>query len=448
MAFWVVRKGCVPDILPMEDHHYDEMRYHGSHITKRGSEESFEYEEPDHVFAKRARLEHGERRVTVIHNQQQYHDRQHHSHSCADHGAIIKPKITSHNPPFIVIREHPSSEDLATHHHHVPRSDIHFSDHHLPASEPMERTASGHSISSSDSPPPEEPPSLLSDFAAAKIVHKHLSTVNRHARHARILRTLVYPKTPVSSRDFTIDDDALQSIFSAANDLFFANKLRGRVTWDWSHPDMASSGRYEYAIVGTTALRKRKGPRGGGYETLIVLSSPILRDTKYNRRLLISTFLHEMIHSFLFIMCGRKAGINGGHTEGFRKIAADIDGWVGRECLRLTDMEADLERFTIDDHCHLGAPHGGSPSQNAVVFTELDSHRYHDQHRHHNLHDNHNHLYDTHHRQFETIGVSGKHYDEMETSPRYPSSQGHSYHQHDEWQWQQREGFGASRGVY
>ncbi|MDE9440013.1 hypothetical protein EWS82_13115, partial [Staphylococcus xylosus] len=55
-------------------------------------------------------------------------------------------------------------------------------------------------------------------------------------------------------------------------------------------------------IVGTTALRR--SARLGGYETLIVLSSPILKDTKYNRRLLISTFLHEMIHSFLFIVCG------------------------------------------------------------------------------------------------------------------------------------------------
>lgn len=446
MAFWVVRKGCVPDILPMENHyHQGDTRYHGSHMTKRrGSQESFDYDEPDHVVSKRARLEHGERRVTVIHHHQEEHQEQyqhqHQPHFCANHNTDIKSNSTADNPPFIVIREHPSSEDLSTHvhHHHTPQSHIHLSDHHIPASAPMERTASGHSISSSDSPPPEEPPSLLSDFAAANLVHKHLSTVNRHARHARILRTLVYPKTPVSSRDFTIDDDALQSIFSAANDLFFANKLRGRVTWDWSHPDMASSGRYECAIVGTTALRKRRGPRGGGYETLIVLSSPILRDTKYNRRLLISTFLHEMIHSFLFIMCGRKAGINGGHTEGFRKIAADIDGWVGRECLRLTDMEADLERFTVDEHCHLDS-HNSSPGRSPVVFTDLDGDR-----RYHNHQHQHNH----HHRQFEMTGHSGVHHDEMETSPRYPSSQNHAYPQNDGWQWQQREGFGASRGVY
>jgi hypothetical protein len=309
----------------------------------------------------------------------------------------------------------------------------------------MERTASGHSISSSDSPPPEEPSSLLSDFSAAQLVHKHLSTVNRHARHARILRALVYPKTPSKSRDFTIDEDALESIFSAANDLFFANKLRGRVTWDWSHPDMASAGRYDCAIVGTTALRKRRGPKGG-YETLIVLSSPILKDTKYNRRLLISTFLHEMIHSFLFVMCGRKAGINGGHTEGFRKIAADIDDWVGRECLRLTDMEADLDRFTVDQQCDLDAHVHNR--RGTVTYTELDGHHHH--HEQQFLH---------HHRQPYNLhqgSVNVVHYDQMETSPEYPSAGSYSHHTHvsyqehggEKWQWQRREGFGAPRGAY
>jgi hypothetical protein len=89
----------------------------------------------------------------------------------------------------------------------------------------------------------------------------------------------------------------------------------------------------------------------GGYETLIVLSSPILKDTKYNRRLLISTFLHEMIHSFLFITCGLKAREDGGHTPGFHKIAQIIDNWVGKEYLRLSDMEADLEHFHVRGHC-------------------------------------------------------------------------------------------------
>jgi hypothetical protein len=82
---------------------------------------------------------------------------------------------------------------------------------------------------------------------------------------------------------------------------------------------------------------------------LIVLSSPILRDTKYNRRLLISTFLHEMIHSFMFVTCGLKAKQSGGHTEGFRQIAGIIDDWAGKDCLHLRDMEADLSRWRGDD---------------------------------------------------------------------------------------------------
>lgn len=437
MAFWVVRKGCVPDMLPVEDHYHDEHERHGSPSSKRrGSGCSFEQDNPDHIFAKRARLGHGRhQRVTVLHHD--HHD--YNADGYAHRDDFIAKTLATKNPPFIVIREHSSSSDLSSsyfeNHHHQPpsHSQIQLLNPAIPSPVPMERTASGHSISSSDSPPPpDEPPSLLSDFAAAQLMHRHLSSVNRNARHARILRALVYPKTPSRSRDFTIDDDALESIFSAANDLFFANKLRGRVTWDWSHPEMASAGRYDCAIVGTTCLRKRRGHRSGGYETLIVLSSPILKDTKYNRRLLISTFLHEMIHSFLFVMCGRKAGINGGHTEGFRKIAADIDDWVGRECLRLTDMEADLERFTVDKQCDLDS-HSG---HRGAIFTELDGHMHHQT----------QHQYENHHHHHRGGDV---YYDEMATSPMYPSVDGHHHHHHhhedgDGWQWQRQEGSGAS----
>ena len=155
------------------------------------------------------------------------------------------------------------------------------------------------------------------------------------------MRALISPRT--RGADWPLDNDALRSIFSAANELFFASRLTRRVAWDWSHPDC---GQYESHIVGTTALRRCA--RLGGWETLIVLSSPILRDTKYNRRLLISTFLHEMIHSFMFVMCGLKARESGGHTDGFRQIAAVIDEWAGREYLRMSDMEANLERFRGD----------------------------------------------------------------------------------------------------
>lgn len=226
---------------------------------------------------------------------------------------------------------------------------------------------------------------FLDDLAAAQLVRDHVASFHRRcpdSQHARILRALINPKRDVrhprrhspstsssssrsrsrrrdgsprtaSSRNsgsstdsgadssaFPLDDDALRSVFSAANELFFANRLARRVAWDWSHP---GSAQYRSAVVGTTALRRCADL--GGWETLIVLSSPVLRDTRYNRRLLLSTFLHEMIHSFLFVTCGKKAGRAGGHTEGFRQIAEVIDKWVGKDYLRLSDMEADLRYF-------------------------------------------------------------------------------------------------------
>ncbi|KAF4449143.1 hypothetical protein F53441_7539 [Fusarium austroafricanum] len=224
----------------------------------------------------------------------------------------------------------------------------------------MERTASGLSISSDTTQPSlaalspaadDNDPGLLSDLAAARLVHDHVANFGsrgrRHrstdSRHGRILRTLINPKSRAA--DFPLDNDALRSIFSAANELFFCNRLAGRVAWDWSHP---ASAQYQAHIVGTTAVRRS---RDGGYETLIVLSSPILQDTKYNRRLLISTFLHEMIHSYLFVVCGLKARYEGGHTEGFRQIADTIDRWVGQSYLRLSEMDADLEHFRQHPSC-------------------------------------------------------------------------------------------------
>ncbi|KAJ4324441.1 hypothetical protein N0V84_003864 [Fusarium piperis] len=224
----------------------------------------------------------------------------------------------------------------------------------VPGACAMERTESGlsvssdttqHSLASLALKAEDSGLSLLSDLAAARLVCDHVaglgSNRRRHrrsdSRHGRILRTLIKPKS--RSTDFPLDEDALRSIFSAANDLFFFNTLAGRVAWDWSHP---ASAQYQARIVGTTAVRRSPV---SGFETLIVLSSPILKDTQYNRRLLISTFLHEMIHSYLFVTCGLKASHDGGHTEGFRQIADTIDDWVGRGSLRLSEMDADLEHF-------------------------------------------------------------------------------------------------------
>ncbi|PTB73527.1 hypothetical protein M440DRAFT_1394076 [Trichoderma longibrachiatum ATCC 18648] len=246
-------------------------------------------------------------------------------------------------------------------------------------------------------------------------------------------RALINPKS--READFPLDNDALRSIFSAANELFFANKLTQRVTWDWSHP---ASAQYESHIVGTTALRR--SVRLGGYETLIVLSSPILKDTKYNRRLLISTFLHEMIHSFLFITCGIKARYQGGHTEGFRQIAEIIDDWVGAEHLRLRDMEADLERF-IDD---------GPPT--TAVRASIEGGFAHSNHYYYggggNGNDNgsiHGHSHSHSHNPPKTWPVSewqhaeNRDYRIIEAPQpytRYPSN-------YDEWEWHDSEGFPA-----
>ncbi|KAM5355514.1 hypothetical protein ACJ41O_002160 [Fusarium nematophilum] len=284
----------------------------------------------------------------------------------------------------------------------------------------MERTESGLSISSdtaqhslaSLSPHADDHnQALLSDLAAARLVQDHVaglgSNRRRHrrsdSRHGRILRTLINPKSRAA--EIPLDNDALRSIFSAANELFFVDKLRGRVAWDWSHP---ASAQYQAHIVGTTAVRRS---RDGGYETLIVLSSPILKDTKYNRRLLISTFLHEMIHSYLFVACGLKARRNGGHTEGFRQIADTIDAWVGRGYLRLSEMDADLEHFREHPSC---------------------AHDHHHQVRSRSADDQHR----TPWRSERWDGLSrGQYYPAVVTEPRL-----RPHPDHDDWAWHDREG--------
>lgn len=227
---------------------------------------------------------------------------------------------------------------------------------------PMEKTLRGLAISADadyDSYVDDE--GMLDDDRAARKVEFHLAVYrqrNRNSQHERILKSLICPKS--AGAEFEIDDVALQGIFYAANELFFYGKLKGRVTWDWS--DHTSS-KYQSKIIGTTALRKAASI--GGYETLIVLSHPILKNKRYNRRLLISTFLHELIHSYLFICCGFRARRKGGHTEGFRRIAKLIDKWIGPQILYLCNMEADLDDF-------LAAESGaGQPSHHVLNSCQM-----------------------------------------------------------------------------
>ncbi|KAG5995276.1 hypothetical protein E4U43_003049 [Claviceps pusilla] len=221
----------------------------------------------------------------------------------------------------------------------------------------LERTESGHSISSNCSPHHNHHSPLISDSSllledleAARLVRDHVALYRRRypdSQPERILRALISPKS--RGAEFPLDNDALQSIFSAANELFFASRLTRRVTWDWSH---SASSKYENHILGTTAVRK--STHSDGLETLIVLSSPILRDTKYNRRLIISTFLHEMMHSFMFVACGWNSKQSSGHTQGFLQIAGVIDDWAGKDCLHLREMEANLERWRGNDYTVVG----------------------------------------------------------------------------------------------
>ncbi|KAK0734918.1 hypothetical protein B0T26DRAFT_618342, partial [Lasiosphaeria miniovina] len=212
-----------------------------------------------------------------------------------------------------------------------------------PAACELERTASGLSIR----PDPTErcaSTELLEDDEAAQRVRDHMAMFRRRfpdSKHERILRSIISPR---ANAEYPLDNDSLESIFSAANEMFFNGRLSQRVMWDWSHE---SSAQYDSKVIGTTALR-RASTTTRGFETLIVLSSPILQDQKYSRRLLISTFLHELVHSYMFICCGFRARCYGGHTPGFKEIASLIDDWAGPDsALHLGEIEADLERFRI-----------------------------------------------------------------------------------------------------
>lgn len=208
----------------------------------------------------------------------------------------------------------------------------------------MERTSSGLSITLDDGAY-ESPGHDLeaTDDTAADKVERHYAKHRRRGRDTkteRVLRSLINPKSRAA--DFDLDNEALESIFYAVNEIFFYGCLKGRVRWDWSD---AFDTRYHSRIVGTTALREAVE---GGYETLIVLSQHYLQDKRYNRRLLISTFIHELVHSYLFVQCGFKARRSGGHTEGFHRIARLIDEWAGPHTLFLGNIEADLDSFRHD----------------------------------------------------------------------------------------------------
>jgi hypothetical protein len=150
---------------------------------------------------------------------------------------------------------------------------------------------------------------------------------------ARIFRNLVI-------RREELDDNSLNDLLLAADKTIFAGRLAGRVRWEWS----SGQPEYECDLLGTTSLRPAD-PSIGGFETLIVLSRPLLQNRKYSRDLLLSAFLHELIHSYLFIRRGLKHAQDDGHTEGFRMIAELIDTYFGQQRLHLYNMRANLSNF-------------------------------------------------------------------------------------------------------
>lgn len=209
-----------------------------------------------------------------------------------------------------------------------------------PRSFAMERTPSGNSIISDKTFEPWHNNTLktCSDDEAARRVKLHFRRLTPDGMYERILRNLIHGH----DHNHQIDDTGLDGILTAADSIFFDNQLSQRVHWEWSHQEQP---RYQSELIGTTALRPAKDQEG--YETLIVLSEPILRNPDYDRRLLISVFLHELIHCYLFIMCGFPARDAGGHTKGFHEIAAVIDHWA-EGCLRLCSMKANLDYFRKD----------------------------------------------------------------------------------------------------
>lgn len=199
----------------------------------------------------------------------------------------------------------------------------------------MERTPSGNSILS-DTPYEQRlnDTLALSDAQAARIVEDHFENVYtaQKAERTKLHRLLDSGGN---------DDEFLGHVLETSNHVFFGGALTRRVAWEWS-----SQERYQTELIGTTALRRCLD--GNGYETLIVLSEPILKSSEYDRRLLLYTFLHELVHCYLFIRCGFEARIDGGHTEGFHAIARLIDDWVGGGYLSLCNEKANLNLFRRD----------------------------------------------------------------------------------------------------
>jgi len=205
-----------------------------------------------------------------------------------------------------------------------------------PAMVLMERTTSGNAINPDKNFVPSHKHTFIhTDRTAAEEVRSYF----RGFRPLLLQRRENELRQLVRSKELIHNDD-LWRIIDLADAIFFRHHLKGRVQWEWSAP---SQERYRDELIGLTALRPAVNK--DGYETLIVLSEPILKNSGYDRRLLLSAFLHELVHCYLFIQCGFNARENDGHTIGFHEIVGIIDEWVGDGYLNLCNMKANLEHF-------------------------------------------------------------------------------------------------------
>ncbi|KFY88151.1 hypothetical protein V500_06528 [Pseudogymnoascus sp. VKM F-4518 (FW-2643)] len=150
--------------------------------------------------------------------------------------------------------------------------------------------------------------------------------------------------------ELALGQESLDNIRFAADNVFFDGMLRGKVKWRWSKEGEEG---YENELLGSTT--PQFSPETG-IEARIVLSRPLLLSGRYSRDLLLSTFLHELVHCYLFICCGDQAQKDGGHTPGFQQIVQLINGWIGNSRLRLCSMKADLDHFTVGSEDLSGCP--------------------------------------------------------------------------------------------
>ncbi|KAI1366273.1 hypothetical protein F5Y08DRAFT_142074 [Xylaria arbuscula] len=244
-------------------------------------------------------------------------------------------------PPFFIIKEASSTQMVDSRsldrHHSAHFDTAHQYQYHSMSAYDLRVRNDEAPMSNVRSLETKEMKDNVHHDAAAALVEADMADYRRRRRrsqHERILKSIISPKA--LSAEFEIDDKALQGIFYAVNEIFFRGSLKGRVIWIWEH--------LPTNLIGTTAWRD--APDGHGYETLIFLSKQILKNKKYNRRLLIATFIHELIHSYLFVYCGYHPDDCGGHTSGFKRIAKLINDWVGEEnLLQLHKMEAELSDF-------------------------------------------------------------------------------------------------------